>query len=96
MKEIKIYYASVCSLCHKAMDYFDSENIPYTKYELVYNKELDIFEDNQNYKDLKETLQKDVNVVPQFFIGKTHIQGWKTLEPMIKSGEFNKLLNSDE
>ena len=34
----------------------------------------------------------NVDFVPQMFIDGKHIKGWKTLEPMIDSGEIDKLL----
>jgi len=36
----------------------------------------------------------NVDFVPQMFINGTHVPGWKTLEPMITSGEIETLLST--
>jgi glutaredoxin-related protein len=35
-----------------------------------------------------------VDFVPQIFIRGTHVAGWRKLEPMIESGEFDRLLRN--
>jgi glutaredoxin len=36
----------------------------------------------------------NVDFVPQIFINGHHIPGWRKLEPMIASGEFDRLLEA--
>ena len=91
--KIEIYYADICGLCHKAMDFFRSRNLPFTKYEVIYDHVADAFVDSQNTREMHRRCGRTVDFVPQIFInGRHHIPGWRKLEPMIASGEFDKLL----
>jgi glutaredoxin len=90
--KIEIYYAEVCGLCHKAMDYFRSRGLAFDAYEIGYDKEADDWVPSPTVDEMKARAG-DVDFVPQIFInGDTHIPGWKKLEPMIASGEFDQLL----
>jgi len=89
---IEIYYAEKCPLCHKAMAYFDSQKLRYTKHEVVWDEAADSFEDSETSRSLYDRTNDRPDVVPQIFIGETHIPGWRKLEPMIHNGEFETLL----
>jgi len=39
-----------------------------------------------------ERCGEKVEFVPQIFIGERHVGGWRKMEPMIASGEFDQLL----
>lgn len=96
MAKIEIYYAEVCGLCHKAMDYFRSRDLPFTAYEVIWDGEADAFVDDEHSRAMKQRAG-DVDFVPQIFINETtHVPGWRKLEPMIDSGEFDQLLGSSE
>ncbi len=90
--EIIIYYAEVCGLCHKAMDFFRSRNYDFTAYEIGYDRATDQWEPSENLDALEKQIGS-FDFVPQIFINGTHIAGWKKLEPMIESGEFDALLD---
>lgn len=87
---IEIYYADVCGLCHKAMDYFRSRSLPFTAYELVWDGAK--FVDSPASREMVRRCGP-VDFVPQIFVHGQHIAGWRKLEPMIQSGEFDRLLS---
>ncbi|MDF3130530.1 glutaredoxin domain-containing protein [Kiritimatiellaeota bacterium B1221] len=89
--EIIIYYAEVCGLCHKAMDFFRSRNYDFNAYEIGYDGAKDEWLPSENLERLEKQIGK-FDFVPQIFINGTHIAGWKKLEPMIENGEFDALL----
>ena len=92
--KIEIYFAEVCGLCHKAMDYFRSRDLPFTAYEVGYDAEADAWIPSPN-RDSMIARAGEVDFVPQIFINGTHhVPGWKKLEPMIESGEFDRLLQA--
>jgi len=92
--KIEIYYAEVCGLCHKAMDYFRSRDLEFTAHEIGYDKEKDEWLPSENLEELVERIGP-FDFVPQIFVNGTHIAGWKKLEPMIESGAFDALLKSE-
>lgn len=87
--EVIVFYAQMCGLCHKAMDYFKAKNIPFEAIEVKWQG--DGWVDDPNARRMRE-LCGDVDFVPQIIIRGRHIKGWRTLEPMIESGELEKLL----
>jgi len=89
--EIEIFYADICGLCHKAMDYFRSRNLPFTTYEVFWDG--DHFRESPAQQEMVRRCG-DVDFVPQIFINGTHIPGWRKLEPMIHSGELDRILQS--
>jgi len=92
---IIIYYARICGLCHKAIEFFVSRGLDFDARCIGYDQESDTWLPSGNL----EALEKEIgsfDFVPQMFINGTHIAGWKKLEPMIDSGEFDKLLQSGE
>lgn len=89
---IEIYYAEVCGLCHKAMDFFRSRGLEFSAYEIGYDREKDDWVPSPTVDEMKRRAG-DVDFVPQIFLAdETHIPGWRKLEPMIESGEFDALL----
>lgn len=92
--KIEIYYADVCGLCHKAMNYFRSQNLPFTAHEVHWDAAADTWVPSPVVDEMKSRAG-DVDFVPQIFINNTHhIPGWRKLEPMIASGEFDRLLEA--
>jgi len=92
MVKIDIYYASVCGLCTKAIEFFRSQGLTFTAYAVQWDGEKDQFVESENSAEMYRRCKGEVDFVPQIFVGDTHIKGWKKLEPMIKSGEFDKLI----
>lgn len=90
--DIEIYYAEICGLCHKAMDFFRSRNLPFTRHEVFWDAEKDAFHDTQTARDMFERIGGETDFVPQIFINGTHVAGWKKLEPMIENGDVDRLL----
>jgi glutaredoxin len=91
---IEIFYAEVCGLCHKAMDYFCSRDLEFTKYEIGYDGDKDEWLPSENLDEIVRRVGP-IDFVPQIFVNGTHIAGWKKLEPMIENGEFDKLLEKN-
>ena len=90
--KIDIYYAHVCGLCTKALEFFRSRNVDFTAYAVQWDAKADAFVDSENTRTMYQRCGKTVDFVPQMFIGDTHISGWKKLEPMIESGEIDQLI----
>lgn len=89
---IEIYYAEVCGLCHQAMDYFRSRNLPFNAHEVQWDPAADAFVDSPVRQVMFDQCGGPVDFVPQIFINGHHIPGWRRLEPMIQSGELDRLL----
>lgn len=89
MPKVEIYYAQMCSLCHKAMDYFKDKGIEYTAYEVFWRNDAWLDDDNS-----RAMIRRcgNIDFVPQLFINDQHIKGWKTLSHLIETGEIDKLL----
>ena len=94
MKHIDIYYSSTCNLCTKAIEFFHSRGLTFTAYAVEWDNNTNAFVDSDNSRKMKERSGTTPNFVPQIFIGKRHIAGWRKLQPMIESGEFDRLLLS--
>ena len=92
MVSIDIYYASVCGLCTKAIEFFRSRGVTFTAYAVEWDGEKDAFTDTSNTREMYKRCGERVDFVPQMFIGDEHIKGWRKLEPMIDSGEIDRLL----
>ncbi|HMO03450.1 MAG TPA: glutaredoxin domain-containing protein [Kiritimatiellia bacterium] len=88
---IELFYADICGLCHKAMDYFRSRGLSFTAHEVFWDH--DRFRDTPSARAMKERCG-DVDFVPQIFVNGVHIPGWRKLEPMIQSGEFDRLIST--
>jgi len=89
---IEIFYADICGLCHKAMDFFRSRNLLFTAREVFWVGEK--FVDSESTREMYQRCGQTVDFVPQIFVNGKHISGWRKLEPMIESGEFDQLLKS--
>jgi glutaredoxin len=89
MAEVEIFYAQMCGLCHKAMDFFREQGVPFIAHEVVWTGSG--WKDTPAARLMRERCG-DVDFVPQILIRGKHIKGWRTLEPMIESGEILKLL----
>lgn len=92
---IIIYYASICGLCHKAIEFFVSRGLDFDARCIGYDKESDEWLPSENLEELEKQIGT-FDFVPQMFINGTHVAGWKKLEPMIESGEFDRLLNGGD
>jgi len=92
MVSVDIYYASVCGLCTKAIEFFRSRGVTFTAYAVEWDGEKDAFTDTANTREMYKRCGERVDFVPQMFIGDEHIKGWRKLEPMIDSGEIDRLL----
>lgn len=92
MESVDIYYARVCGLCDKAIEFFCSRGVTFTAYAVEYDAAKDEFVDSENTRNMYLRCGGKVDFVPQMFIGTTHIAGWRKLEPMIKSGEIDHLI----
>lgn len=92
---IEIFTADICGLCHKAKDYFRGRNLPFTDYAVEWDAAAAAFVDSPNTREMYRRCGRVVDIVPQIFInGRHHVAGWRKLEPMIASGEFDQLLHT--
>ncbi|MBT3294892.1 MAG: hypothetical protein HN919_13120 [Verrucomicrobia bacterium] len=92
MVPIEIYYASVCGLCTKALDFFRERGVTFTAYAVEWDGEQEAFVASDNTRQMYKRCGEDVDFVPQIFIGDLHIKGWRQCEPMIHSGEIDRLV----
>ncbi|NQT93497.1 MAG: hypothetical protein HQ559_12115 [Lentisphaerae bacterium] len=92
MARVEVYYARVCGLCTNALDFFRERGVTFTAYGVEWDAANDEFVDSENTRTMYEKCGEKVDFVPQMFIGDRHIKGWKTLEPMIQSGEIDSLV----
>jgi glutaredoxin len=92
MVPVEIYYARVCGLCTKALDFFRSRGVTFTAYAVEWDGEKEEFIDSANTREMYKRCGERVDFVPQMFVGDEHIKGWRKLEPMIESGEVDGLL----
>jgi glutaredoxin len=89
MPKVEIFYADMCDLCHKAMDYFTEKGIAFESYKLKWTG--GDWEDSENAREYKKRCG-DLDFVPQIFIDGKHIKGWKTLSELIETGEIDDLI----
>lgn len=92
MPQVEIYYASICGLCTKAIDFFRGRNVTFTAYAVEWDESEGQFVDSANTREMYRRCTEELDFVPQIFIGKAHIRGWRRLEPMIESGEIERIL----
>ena len=92
MASVEIYYARVCGLCAKALDFFRGRGVTFTAYAVEWDGEKEEFVDSDDTRQMYNRCGEKVDFVPQMFIGDIHIKGWRQLEPMIQSGEINRLI----
>lgn len=92
---VEIYYASTCGLCLEAMAFFKSRGLDFDARCIGYDRETDAWMPSENLRELEARIGA-FDFVPQLFVNGTHVAGWKKLERMIESGEFDRLLNESE
>jgi glutaredoxin len=92
---IEIFHAEICGLCKKALAYFKEGQWPVIAKEVYWDAGADRFVDSENTRELYARCGQ-VDFVPQIFINGAHIPGWRKLEPMIKSGELDRLVSQPE
>ncbi len=92
MTPIVIYYARVCGLCTKALDFLRGRGATFTACAVEWDGPNDRFADSENSRQMMRRCGEIVDFVPQIFIGDVHIKGWRRLEPMIESGEIDRLI----
>lgn len=92
--KIELYVCDICGLCQKAKEFFRSRQLPFTTHEIFWDKAADTFVDSDLTREMYNRCGGKVDIVPQIFINGHHIPGWRKLEPMIASGEFDRLLQS--
>jgi len=90
--EIEIFYAPVCGLCAEAMNFFRSRGLSFHARAVEWGGEA--FVDSENARAMFAKCGGVVDFVPQIFVNGMHIAGWRKLEPMIESGEFDRLLTA--
>ena len=96
MPHVDVYYARVCGLCTKALEFFRERGTSFTAYALEWDGEKERFVDSEHTREMYRRCGEEVDFVPQMFIGDVHIPGWKKLEPMIESGEIDRLVPKPE
>ncbi len=96
MPHVEIYYASVCDLCTKAIEFLRSRHLTFTAYAIEWDEAGQEFIDSKNTRKMYQRCGERIDFVPQIFIGDAHIKGWRTLEPMIQSGEIDSLIPKPE
>lgn len=89
---IDIYYASICGLCTKAIEFLRGRGLTFTAHAVEWDGHNDRFVDSPNVREMYRRCGEPVDFVPQIFIGGTHIKGWRQLEPLIQSGEIDRIL----
>jgi glutaredoxin len=92
MAPVEIYYARICGLCTKALEFFRDRGITFTAYAVEWDGDKEEFVDSANTREMYKRCGERVDFVPQMFVGDEHIKGWRKLEPMIESGEIDSLL----
>ena len=93
MPQVDIYYASVCGLCTKAIEFLRKRGVTFTAHAVEWDENTDSFVDSPNSREMYRRCGEEVDFVPQMFIGNVHIRGWRQLEPMIESGEIEQFFS---
>ena len=96
MRKVDVYYARICGLCTNALEFFRSRGVTFTAHAVEWDAANERFFDSENVREMYRRCGEEVDFVPQIFIDDVHIKGWRRLEPMIKSGEINKLIPEPE
>lgn len=96
MTPVAIYYARICGLCTEALNFFRSRGVTFTAYAVEWDEANQAFVDSDNTRQMYERCGEIVDFVPQMFVGDRHIKGWRQLEPMIQSGEIDRLIPKPE
>lgn len=96
MADVEIYYARICGLCTKALEFLRERGVTYKALAVEWDGDKEEFVDAKNTRSMYRRCGEKVDFVPQIFIGDRHIKGWRTLEPMIQSGEIDALIPKPE
>jgi len=75
------------------MNYFRSRGLPFNAYEVFWNEQAQEFVDSDNTREMYRRCGGKVDIVPQIFIEGRPIRGWRTLEPLIRSGQIEDFLD---
>lgn len=92
MPKVDIYYARVCGLCTEAINFLRDRGITFTAYAVEWDGPKDEFVDSPIRQEMYRRCGGKVDIVPQIFIDDLHVRGWRKLQPMIASGEIDRLL----
>jgi len=96
MPQVEVYYARICGLCVKVIDFFRHRGVTFTAYAVEWNDKAETFVDSPNTREMYRRCAAEVDFVPQIFVGNVHIRGWRKLEPMIESGEIDRILSNSQ
>ena len=85
MANIEIYTQNTCPFCVRAKGLLDQLELPYTEYEVSYDREKqgEMISRSQRY------------TVPQIFVDDLSIGGSDELFELVESGQFANLLNTN-
>jgi glutaredoxin 3 len=83
MSQVLIYTTDICPYCHQAKELLTARGVAF--------EEIRIDLDPQKRDEMMSLSQK--RTVPQIFINQKSIGGYDDLVTLIKTGEFDKLIN---
>jgi len=89
MAKVEIFYAQMCGLCHRAMDYFTEKGVAFDSYEVQWKDGAWV--DSDNVRDMLRRCG-NVDFVPQIIIDDRPIEGYRKLEKLIDTGEIDALI----
>ena len=82
MADVEIYTRKMCGYCTAAKSLLSRKGASFREFDATFDAGL-----------RQEMMRKSGRTTfPQIFIGDAHISGWRKLEPMIESGEIDRLL----
>ena len=90
--KIDIYYSKICDLCSEAIDFFHKHGTTFTAIAIEYDSHSNMFIDSDHTREMYRRCGEEVEFVPQIFIGKHHVGGWRKMETLIRSGKLEQLL----
>lgn len=85
MADIKIYTTPFCPYCIQAKRFFDQNNLVY--------EDVDVSSDQKLRQKISQKYG-GFRTVPMIAVGETFIGGYTELMASVKSGEFEKLVDS--
>jgi len=83
MAQVLIYTTEVCPYCHMAKELLTARHVAF--------KEIRVDLDPAQREEMIRLSQR--RTVPQIFINQKNIGGYDDLAALIKSGEFDELIN---
>ncbi len=84
MTHVTIYTKDYCPYCKRAKALLDRKGIAYHEIDVTYDESLQV--------EMQERSQR--RTVPQIFVGEQHIGGSDDLIALDRSGEFDRLFES--